>query len=159
MLTETISKRRKDTRTPMCEILLCTRDMGNSGNLAVDSKAPKQGDVIDVHPDGWTWGDCELGVAVPGNPNGKHPFFRVIKIPNVTEAQAANMLTRELDVDPQNPSPYLQYRGRFLDKSKIPAGALRTYVLDDLRAQQTISIPHTAAQLNTIVTVRTPVPF
>ncbi len=136
----------------MCEILLCTRDMGGH-------QAPKQGDVIEVKPDGWGWGQCELGISVPGNPHGNHPFFRVIKLPNVTVAQASNMLAPEVDVDPQNPSPYLQYRARFLDRTKIPNGAFKTHVLDDLRAQQTITVPHTAAQLSAIVTVRTPVPF
>lgn len=137
----------------MCEILLCTRDMGGH-------QAPKQGDVIEVKPDGWGWGQCELGISVPGNPHGNHPFFRVIKLPNVTVAQASNMLAPEVDVDPQNPSPYLQYRARFLDKSKInpvTAKVLKDHWDDDARTQGFITLPYTAAQINNIVSVRTPV--
>ena len=147
---------------PMCEILLCVKDMGKSGNLAIDSHAPKQGDVVDVHPDGWPWSVCELGVSVQGNPNGNHPFFRVIKLPNVSVAQASNMLTPEFDASPQNPSPYLQYRGRFLDKSKIPPATMQALLdnwNDDGRANGFITLNYTAAQVNSIVTVRTPVPF
>lgn len=146
----------------MCEILLCVRNMGTTGDLAIDSKAPKQGDVIAVQPDGWAWGACELGQIVQGNPNGNHPFFRVIKLPNVTVAQASNMLSSEVDTDPQNPSPYLQYRARYLDKSKInsvTAKALWDNWNDDGRANGFISLAYTAAQINNIVTVRTPVAF
>ncbi len=141
----------------MCEILVCVKDMGKSGVLAVDSHAPKQGDVIDVHPDGWAWGACELGQIVQGNPNGNHPFFRVVKLPNVTELQASNMLTPEQDVDPQNPSPYLQYRARFLDRTKINPGLFQTYWDDDARAQGFVTLPFTAAQINNVVSVRTPI--
>lgn len=133
--------------------------MGKSGNLAIDSHAPKQGDVIDVHPDGWTWGLCELGNAVQGNPNGNHNFFRIVKLPNVTVSQAGTMLSPEVDVDPLNPSPYLQYRAFFLDKTKIPGGVLQTYWNDDTRSVPFISMPYTAAQLNTIVTQRPAIAF
>lgn len=146
----------------MCEILLCVKDMGNSGNLAIDSHAPKQGDVVDVHPDEWSWGQCELGVVVNGNPNGNHPFFRVIKLPNVSVAQAARMTTPEVDIDPQNPSPYLQYRAFFLDKSKINGTTMKALLdnwNDDGRASGFILLNYTAAQINNIVTQRTPILF
>lgn len=144
----------------MCEILLCVKDRGNSGVLLIDSHAPKQGDVVLVKPDGWQWGAAELGTAVQGNPNGNHPFFRIIKLPNVTVAQASNMLTPEIDIDPQVPSAYLQYRGRFLDKSKVPPATMQALIdnwNDDGRANGFISLNYTAAQINTIVTVRTPI--
>ncbi len=143
----------------MCEILLCVKDRGNSGILGWDSKMPKQGDVVVVAPDGWAWSAAELGTPVPGNPNGNHNFFRILKLPNVTVVQASNMLSPELDVDPQNPSPYLQYRARYLDKTKVPPGPLFDNLLDDLRANPFITLAYTAAQFSTIVTVRTPVPF
>ena len=143
----------------MCELLVCVKDRGISGNLAVDSHAPQQGDVVSVHEDGWAWGLCELGVAMDGNPNGNHPFFRVFKLPNVTVSQASVMLAPEVNTDPLNPSPYLQYRAKFFDKTKIPAGALATYWNDDTRSQPAITLPYTAAQLATIVSNRTPIPF
>lgn len=146
----------------MCEILLCVHNRGNSGILAIDSHAPKQGDVVAVQPDGWGWGAAELGQIVQGNPNGNHPFFRVIKLPNVTVLQASNMLTPEVDVDPQNPSPFLQYRGRFLDKTKVPPATMQALLdnwNDDGRVNGFITLNFTAAQINSIVTVRTPIAF
>lgn len=117
---------------------------------------PQQGDVIDVHPDGWAWGACELGQVVPGNPNGNHPFWRIIKLPNVTVAQASNLLAPEKDADPLNPSPFLQYRGFFFDKSKIPVQqiALLQNLADDLRTNGFITLNFTAAQLSNIVSQR-----
>jgi hypothetical protein len=146
----------------MCEILLCVKDMGRSGNLAIDCKAPQQGDIIDVHPDGWAWGRCELGQIVEGNPNGNHNFFRVIKLPNVTVAQASTMLVPELDIDPLNPSPYLQYRGFYLNKALIPPVTMQTlidYWQDDGRTQGFITLNYTAVQILTIKSARTPIPF
>lgn len=143
----------------MCEILICVKDRSNSGNLVWDSKMPKQGDVVTVQADGWAWGTAELGQTVQGNPNGNHPFFRVVKLPNVTVSQASVMMAPEVDVDPQKPSPYLQYRAFFLDRSKIPVGAFRTHWDDDARAQGFITLNLTAAQLAAFKTQRTPVPF
>ena len=159
---ETIARFLNTTVTPMCEILLCVKDRGTSGVLLIDSHAPKQGDVVCVSPDGFQWGAAELGQVIDGNPNGNHPFFRVIKLPNVTILQASNLLFREVDVDPQNPSPYLQHRARYLDRTKInPAtqAALKSYWDDDARAAGFITLPYTAAQINNIVSVRTPISF
>lgn len=137
----------------MCEILVCVKNRGSNPG------APRQGDVICVQPDGWAWSPCELGQSVEGNPNGKHNFFRVVKLPNVTAAQASRMLAPQLDIDPQNHSPYLRFRAFYLDRTKIPSGALRTYWDDDARAQGFAVINHTAAQLNNIVSERDRVAF
>jgi|SRR5215471_529474 len=143
----------------MCEALICVKNRGTSGNIAIDSHAPQQGDVVTVQADGWPWGQCELGLTVSGNPNGNHAFFRIFKLPNVTVAQAANMMAPEKDIDPQNPSPYLQYRANYFDKTKIPAGVLADYLNDDTRAQPFITLTYTAAQLQNIISQRTPIPF
>lgn len=145
----------------MCEILLCVKDRGNilSLDLALYHRLPKQGDVVAVQEDGWPWGSCELGQTVQGNPNGNHNFFRVIKLPNVTVNQASRILSPEVDIDPNNPSPYLQYRAFYLDKTKIPTQALTTYWNDDTRSAPFITLPYSAAQLNSIVSQRDPVPF
>lgn len=160
----------------MCEILLCVKNMGTSGNPSTDSHAPQQGDVIDVHPDGWTWGECELGgplwTDVSVDPPiqrpisehrlGNHNFFRIIKLPNVTVAQASRMLPPEIDTDPSKPSPYLQYRAFFLDKTKILPATMQNlidYWQDDGRSQGFVTLNYTAAQINSIVTQRTPIPF
>ncbi len=128
----------------MCEILLCVKNVGG------DTR-PKQGDVVWVAANGWAWGTGELGqVDHPVYP--KHNLYRIIKLPNVTVAQAKTMMAYEQPTDPLHPSPSLQYRGRFLDKTKIPAGVLSDYLLDELRTQPFITLTYTAAQLNTIVT-------
>lgn len=237
-----------------CELLLYVKDWGGgpkgaqTGNIAIDCKTPKQGDVLCVQPFGWGWGDCELGGATwqrstyqtfqrtvsmqfqPGtdfsaitdpaqllglspallsksfgdivqldsdaglranvgnlvmdsasglvtfdaykrvvtgvetapmseHPHGNHNFWRIIQLPNVNVAQASNLLAPELDVDPANPSPYLQMRGFFIDKTKIPQGVLATYLADDVRAQPKISMPYTAAQIQNVVSKRTAIPF
>jgi hypothetical protein len=138
----------------MCEILICVKDRDAS-----NPRAPKQGDVICVQPDGWVWGACELGQVVQGNPNRNHNFFRVIKLPNVTVLQASVMLSSELDVDPQRPSPYLQFRALFFDKSKIVHPGFLAHWNDDSRAAGFLTLSFTAAQIATIKTQRTPVAF
>lgn len=220
----------------MCEILVCVKDRDPT-----NPKAPQQGDVIFVAPDGWQWGTAELGgpnyervdvatysrdvvllvknsvdltqitdprqlvpsdilsksvgaltllqsdvglpdfygnfvVSVPNStvsftaydrvvtgktirpisehPNGNHNFLRVIKLPNVTEAQASNLLTTEIDADPQNPNPNLQYRGFFLDKTKFPTQAIKNYWNDDARTAGFITLNLTAAQIQNFVSKR-----
>ena len=142
----------------MCEILVCVKDRSTTGNPVIDSPCPKQGDVIFAAPDGWGWGGHELGTTLC-SVNGNHPFFRIVKLPNVTLAQIAKMLSAELPVDMQHPSPYLQYRGFFFDKTKIPVGALATHWTDDTRKSPFISLPLTMTQINAFISQRTPVPF
>jgi hypothetical protein len=145
----------------MCEILVCVKDRGNILNPdpAQYHRAPKQGDVIAVQADGWAWGACELGLSVDGNPNGNHDFFRLIKLPNVTVAQVSRMLAPEKDVDPLNPSPYLQYRAFYFDKTKIPNQLMRNYWNDDTRSAPFLTLPFNITQINNIVSQRPAIPF
>jgi hypothetical protein len=143
----------------MCEIVVCVKNKGTSGDVAKDSKAWQQGFVIEVQEDGFDWGPAVLGQDIPGNPNGKHQIWRLFKLPNVTVAQASVMLAAEPETDPQNPSPYRQRRWRYFDKTKIPAGAFTTYWDDDTRAAPFITLPYSAAQLQTIVSTVDPIPF
>lgn len=147
---------------PMAEILICVHDRSTTGIQAVDVIQPMQGDVIVVVPNGWTWGTAELGHIIPGNPNGNHPFFRILKLPNVSIAAASTLLAPELPVDPLNPSPFLHFRSQFLDKSKIPPATMQNLIdhwNDDGRVQGFLSVPFTAAQINTIVSTRTRIPW
>lgn len=141
----------------MSEILLCVKNRN-----VLDPRAPKQGDVVAVCPGGWPWSQAELGVPVDGNPNGNHNFIRIIKLPNVTVAQASTLLAPEQDVDPQTPSPSLQFRAKYLDKSKIPPATMQALLdnwNDDGRADGFLTANYTAAQINSIVSTRSPVPF
>jgi hypothetical protein len=152
----------------VAEILLCVKNRN-----VLDPRAIKRGDVIVVKPDGWGWSDAELGKPSrvldenrqeKDNPNGNHPFFRVLKFSNITVNQVLNagLLDPEQDVDPQNPSPYLQYRAKYLDYTKIPPATMQVlldYWDDDGRAQGFIALNYTAAQVATIISTRNPVPF
>jgi hypothetical protein len=138
----------------MCEILVCVKDRDLTNH-----HAPRQGDVVDVHADGWVWGACEMGRVIQGNPNGNHPFFRIIKLPNVTVAQASSMLSPELDVDPLKPSPYLQFRAFFLDRTKIVHPGLLANWDEDARVNGFVLLAFTATQIAAIRTQRAAVPF
>lgn len=139
------------------DIVQLDSDVGlpaNVGNLAMDSAS------------GITTFDAYQRVVtgfetapMSEHPLGNHNHLRIIQLPNVSVAQASNLLSPELDVDPKNPSPYLQIRGFFIDKTKIPVGVLATYLADDLRTQPKISMPYTAVQIQNVVSKRTPIPF
>lgn len=101
-------------------------------------------------------------VPMSQHPLGNHPHLRIIKFtdPSITIAAAGKMLVPEADVPGAlKPSPYIQYRQWFFDKTKIPASVLKTYWNDDTRAAPFITVPHTLAQLNAIVTQRPAIPF
>lgn len=153
----------------MAEILLCVKDMSTTGTQAVDVIQPMAGDVIVAVNDGWTWGELELGgptwfnpetgqrESVSTHPQGNHSFFRVIKLPNLPLATAQALLAREPVVDPANPSPFLHFRQKFIDKSKIPAVAMKAMLdhwNDDTRTQGFISLQHSAGQINALISTR-----
>lgn len=149
---------------------------------------PQAGDVITVLEDGANWGDLVIGGRpanpafnpadvgfAPGDkvftdrvtgqtrpisedPNGNHNQVRIIKLPNVTSAQASNLLSGERAADMQHPSPLLQFRQFYFDRSKIPAGqvALLQNLADDLRTNAFVTLSFTAAQLATVVSQRPP---
>lgn len=141
------------------EILLCVHDRPGNGDLFYDSHLPKQGDVVTVQENGWPWSDAELGVPIKGNPNGNHPFFRVIKLPNVPVSVGTQLMSSEVDTDPLNPSPYLQYRGFYLDKTKIPGSfsAVKANIADDLRTNGFVTSSMSATQFQSLISQRTPV--
>lgn len=96
---------------------------------------------------------------ISDHPNGNHSFWRIIQLPNISGAELTDMMVSEVDKDPQNLSPYLQFRTKFVDWSKVPKGDLITYLLDDERTQSMISLSYTVDEFAQIVSVRTPVPF
>lgn len=161
----------------MAEILLCVKDKPPLAQRVTseDWAQPQQGDVIVVLPNGWGWSVFELGSGswrnrnngdavedISTHPQGNHNFFRVIKLPNVSVAAASTLLAPELPLDPLNPSPFLQYRGFFLDKSKIPPATMQNLLdhwNDDGRVNGFLTLDFTAAQINTIVSQRDRVAF
>lgn len=157
----------------MCEILLWVKDTA-TGDPATDSRQFLQGDVVTVQPDGYPWGDCELCGAsttwqnnagqqrpMSAHPNGVHAFWRVVKLPNVSVAQAAIVLGPELPVDPLNPSPYLRLRHNFIDKAKIQSAFPAFYAnfIDDLRTNPSVTVNASAGQINQVISQRPTFPW
>ena len=158
----------------MAELLVCVHDRSTTGVQSIDVIQPLQGDVVVAVRDGWVWGELELGgptwfnvatkqrESVSTHPHKNHPFFRIIKAPNVSLANASTLLAPELPLDPLNPSPFLHYRAKFLDKSKIPPATMQNLLdnwNDDSRAAGFLTVNFTAAQINSIVSTRVRVPF
>lgn len=95
---------------------------GLTGDDAFDSKVSRRGDVIVAVPNGWAWGDKEL----------TEPFWRILKLPNVSEAMAQSLVGEEAPLS-EAPDPTLQFRGFTFDVDKA-TGQLRNYLRDDTRA-------------------------
>lgn len=146
----------------MCEVLIRVKNVvdltpgGVLMPLAKVSKMEKMGDVILLRDDGFDWRPAELGTPVAENSyRGNHSFWRVLKFPKIALQLATKMLTRELDIDPQNRSPYLQARAFFIDKTKIPPATAQNLIdhwNDDGRANGFLTLQFTAAQLNSVIT-------
>lgn len=88
----------------MCELLVRVVDKV-SADPYLDAALTKRGDVIAVQPDGWVWGLEEQ----------RSPEWRILRVPGVSVAAAASLLTPEPETDPQNPSRMLQRRMFRLD--------------------------------------------
>lgn len=131
----------------MCEIIFFVRDKFNPEDVYADVKCYKRGHVIMVKPAGWPWTELEL----------TNPDWRILKLPNVTEAQAASLVAHEIPTDPQKPGKMLQRRGfKFdLDDVNLP-NPIKSWLADDTRAQQFRSSNFTAAQF---LAFRKPMPL
>lgn len=94
--------------------------------------------------------------------NGNHDFFRVIKFPNCTVAQLETLTAPEVNSDSRRPSPFLQFRSHFIDKSKLPADAMKAFHdhwQDDERDAQHLTLTCNWAQVQAVISQRQPVPF
>lgn len=83
----------------MAELLLRVVDKVNP-DFYQNCKCTKRGDVIVIRPNGWTWGTQEL----------TDPNYRIVKLPNISEAFLSPFLAQEPETDPQHPSRTLQRR-------------------------------------------------
>jgi hypothetical protein len=121
----------------MCELLIRVRDKVNDDPY-LDARCFKRGDVVVVVDDDWQWGREEL----------RNPDWRIVRLPNVSTAQAAAFLGEEMDEDPQQPSRALRRRGWSFDlaAASLPA-AFRAWLADDSRASPARQINLTAQQL------------
>lgn len=105
----------------MAELLVRVMDK-TSANPLLDCKLTKRGHVICVQPDGWTWGLEEVA----------NPAWRIVRVPGVDPSDLTGLLAPEPEVDPKNPSLYLQRRAfkLDLDHPEISKAALRTFFDD-----------------------------
>lgn len=124
----------------MSELLVRVADKINS-NFYLNCQCTKRGDIVACCADGWPWSIAEKTL----------PFWRILKLPNVTVAQVTPYLVPELPVDPLNPSKTLQKRAFKLDLSNVvlPA-ALKTFIQDDTRAQPSYTFNASAATIASI---------
>jgi hypothetical protein len=114
----------------MCEVLVRVRDKVNE-DFYRDTKCTKRGDVIVVAPDGWPWGNDELTL----------PFWRIVKLPNISVSEASTLLAPEVDTDPANPSKTLQRRAFKLDLSNVNLPqAVIDFLKDGTRSSPSITL-------------------
>lgn len=93
---------------------------------------------------------------------GNHNCFRIIKLPNCTVSELETLLSPELNLDPRQQSPYLQYRAFFVDKDKIPGAAqkrLRDFWDDDGRVDGSLVLNVAWGQFQKFISERARVPF
>jgi hypothetical protein len=116
----------------MAELLIRVQDSQTTGDVIFDSQVSRRGDVIVAMPDDWPWGDMEL----------THPFWRILKISNVTVSDASVLTSPEIEDDPLHPRRTLQFRMNSfdIDGQGIPV-PLKNYLNDDTRVQPTFSFP------------------
>lgn len=131
----------------MCELLVRVSDKVNE-DFYRNCQCTKRGDIISLCPDGWNWSTSEKTV----------PFWRIVKLPNVTVAQATPYLRPEIATDPLNPSKTLQKRAFKLDLSNatLPA-AFITFIQDNTRAQPSYTFNASAATIASIVVLKSPI--
>lgn len=93
--------------------------------------------------------------------HGNHNFWRILKLPNVTQLQASFLISPELADDPfSQGSRVLQYRAFYIDRKKLSLGthaALIAHYEDDARTEQTLTLSFSLADLRAVTSQRTPV--
>lgn len=124
----------------MAEILLRVTDKTHQTE---PNRVTKRGDIIVVQADGWPWSRAEQTLS----------FWRIIKLPNITVAQAKNaMLAAGTRTDPTESLITVPLRAFRLDLDTIistPAlVSVAAYLTDNTRTQPSFSVPWSLAQLN-----------
>lgn len=130
----------------MAEIAVVVVDTISS-DFYQDCMCYKAGDIIEVLPDGWSWGVEDL----------RNPNWRILKFPGVPVTAFTQFTTPQIPTDPKNPSKTLLRRAvRFvysaLDStnwaSSHPAGVVtfKNFIADSTRQTQTLTVPTALTQ-------------
>lgn len=106
----------------MSELLIRVIDKVGSDPY-LDAKCLKRGDVVVVVDNGWLWAKEELTA----------PYWRILKLPNVSVTVAEAFLGAEFDIDPAHPSKVLRRRAFSLDLVNWTNQVLQ-WIADDTRA-------------------------
>lgn len=91
------------------ELLLRVVDKINPDCHYMDAACHKAGDVIVIVPANWQWGKAEIS----------NQEWVILYVDGPQE-QLQQLLSPEVDTDPQNPSLVLQRRGFRIDFAKLP---------------------------------------
>lgn len=126
----------------MAELLLRVASKSAPSDPRRDTKLTKRGDVIVVQPDGWRWVGRELTA----------PHWRILKIPALSESEAAMLLAVEPPDDLAHPSLMRQRRMyRFdVDRIGLPA-SLREYLADNSRKAPAFTVALDLPQIRSLV--------
>jgi hypothetical protein len=140
---------------PVCEILVRCKDDPDTGNIVFDVGVWKSGYIVHVAPDGWSWGECELGsstytdanpasptfgqkLPMSGHPRGNHNFWRIFKFPGLpTSIFNGYLATQPAMVN--GAAIYPRIRANYVDFTLLSAAA-QAYVADDTRTQPSFTI-------------------
>jgi len=93
------------------------------------------------------------------HPHGVHNFWRVVRLPLVNVAKASTLLAPEIDTDPQNPNPNLQFRQFYIDFTKVLPGTFKKFLDDDTRKAGALTANLTEKQFDGLISKREPIPF
>jgi len=125
-------------------VRITTRD---TGDAAKDYHRFTRGDVVCVQEDGWGWGTRELGADA-------HDFWRVVKVPSVTLAEAQAWVagdTTNLAIN-----PWRRKRLNYLDLDALPNKILSDFLGDDARVNGTLVTGSDVAKWKNILTAKGP---
>lgn len=124
------------------DILFRTKDKVNQNDETLDVKCLKRGDVVVVVPDDHNWGEQELA----------NPDWRIVKAPNLSEADTADFTDPEDDFDAD---PMSQRRKWMIDLDNINlTQEFIDYLNDDTRASPTYTSAWTREQLLSLKIIR-----
>lgn len=91
------------------------------------------------------------------HPRGNHDCFRIVKLPNCTVSELESLVSPELNLDPCQQSPYLQYRAFFIDKDRV-TGTEQAHLCDfwgdDARTDGSLTLNVTWEQLQNFISPR-----
>ena len=133
----------------MCEFLLRVHDKKHAETEPdkpyLDVKLMQRGDIVECRDNGWPWSHLERS----------EPFWRIVKIPQMSLEEGQTYLAREPGNKLLNKMLQKRQFKLNLDNPALPA-SIRDFINDDTRAVDSITI--NANSVRNIRTTKDPVP-